>query len=75
MWLDNFYKVPVPLFMSSKSILSIRLSATKRDINLDKAEKFLHRKLQMGKTKSYGKTRTIKVDCFESQQDGTTARS
>jgi hypothetical protein len=39
--------------MSSKSVLSIRPSATKRGISSNKAEKFLHRKLQMGKTKSY----------------------
>jgi hypothetical protein len=44
---------PAPLFMSSKSILPTRPSATKRGINLEKEEKFLHRKLQMRKTKSY----------------------
>lgn len=47
--------IPAPSSCQASQYSPLDLRQQNEALNLDKAEKFLHRKLQMGKTKSYGK--------------------
>lgn len=62
MWLNNFYpQFPPPSSCQASQYSPLDLRQQNEALNLDKAEKFLHRKLQMGKTKSYGKARLFRI--------------
>ena len=53
--------IPAPSSCQASQYSPLDLRQQNEALNLDKAEKFLHRKLQMGKTKSYGKARLFRI--------------
>lgn len=53
--------IPAPSSCQASQYSPLVLRQQNEALNLDKAEKFLYRKLQMGKTKSYGKARLFRI--------------